>query len=75
MKTLEKIRKQEVGEYEKILKIIEKITTRKMTCTVMTNELTEELKGLKQMQDFCNHQIDRFDVWGSEQCRLLGGKE
>ena len=74
MKTLEKLRKQEVGEYEKILAIIEKISTRKITCTVMTNELTEELRGLKQMQDFCYNQIDKFDEWAKKQSKLIGEK-
>lgn len=72
MKTLEKIRKHEVGDYEKIIKIIEKISTRKLNCSPMTVELMQELNGLKQMQDFCYKQIEIFDEWASEQCRLLG---
>lgn len=53
MKTLEKIRKREVRDYEKIIEIIGKISTKKLTCSYMTKELREELRVLKQMQDFC----------------------
>lgn len=74
MKTILKIRKQEVGGYEKIIEIIEKIITRKSYC-VRTKEINEELKELKQMQDFCYKQIEKFDERVSEVCRLLGKED
>ena len=72
MITLKKIRKQSIGEYEKILQLTEKIIDKRTQVRTYTNELTDELLGLKQIQDFATKQIESFDKWAEEQCRLLG---
>ena len=72
MITLKKIRKQTIGEYEKILQLTESILDKRTQVTTYTNNLTDELLGLKQIQEFATKQIESFDKWAEEQSRLLG---
>lgn len=72
MVTLKTLRKQSVGEYEKILQLTEKILNKRTQVTTYTNKLTDELLGLKQIQEFATKQIESFDKWAEEQSRLLG---
>lgn len=72
MVTLKTLRKQSVGEYEKILQLTEKILDKRTQVTTYTNKLTDELLGLKQIQEFATKQIESFDKWAEEQLRLLG---